>query len=150
VGLTWVVAEAARARSAEFGEHGVFRRVWNWFAYWLGPPPANQTVMVGTATAHGRAIGTVSVQRAGESDMERLQPEFNELRERLARHEEDVSRRFAETESQTTQAARRLDERIGEIEGRQRDLRRSSLRQEVRGARLFILGAVLSAIANLV
>jgi hypothetical protein len=43
-----------------------------------------------------------------------------------------------------------LSDRIGELEARQREPRHSGLRAEMRGAKLFILGAILSAIANLV
>jgi hypothetical protein len=150
VGLSWIVVEAARARSAEYGEHGLFRRIFDWFAFWLGPPGGSVTVqaMSGTATASGSMSGVV--MKANESDVERIDRELRELRERVAQQEKRVSELFTRVEGQLVNVSKELGGRIAEVEARHRELRRSALRAEVRGARLFILGAVLSAIANLV
>jgi chromosome segregation ATPase len=82
--------------------------------------------------------------------MQRLRREVDDLRERLPRLEQQVGRRFSEVEERIQRSAGEMGERIEQVEAQQRALRRASLRQEVRGARLFILGAVLSAVANLV
>jgi hypothetical protein len=149
VGLTWLVADASRARSKEFGEHGVLRRVWNWFAYWLGPPSQPIVKNIDAAVELSASLG-LAVASGQETELERIQRELNDLRERVSRHEEDVGRRFADLEARTSAAAANLQTRINELEARAREERRTSLRTEMRGARLFILGAILSAIANLI
>jgi hypothetical protein len=150
VGLTWLVAEASRARSAEFGERGIFRRIWAWLAYWFGSP--GQTVHVGSAhaTAGGSLAVTGSLIRADETELERLGRELGELRDRVARHEEDAARRFAHIQGELRQTAQDLGARVDTIEVRHRELRRAAQRKDIRGAYLFMLGAVLNAIANLV
>ncbi len=110
VGLTWIVVEASRARAAEFGERGLFRRTYDWFAYWLGPPSKvvnmSATVSGGGAIATGHAV----VVRANETEVERLSRELAELRGRVERREQATSERFAA-----------LSERINRVESEMRE-----------------------------
>ncbi len=57
---------------------------------------------------------------------------------------------MSEVEARAQQAADEAGKRIAKVETHQRELRRTALSGQVRGARLFIFGAVLSAVANVV
>jgi hypothetical protein len=150
VGLTWIVFDVSRARAAEFGERGVFRRIYDWFAYWLGPP--TQTVSASVRLSGGGSMamaggGTVTVN---ESDLERLSRELAELRARVERGEQVTSTRFAELAERINAVESEMRERVEELHQRERELRRSGLTLQKRGAQLFIFGALLSGAANLV
>jgi hypothetical protein len=148
-GLTWLVADASRARSAEFGEHGFLRRIWYWFAFWLGPPeqPVHLTMTAGGTVT---ATGTLTARQTNETEIERLQREVEELRDRVERYEGQTAQRFSALDESIRRAAEDLGGRLEDISVRQRELHRTALRRDVRGGRLFILGALLSAIANVV
>jgi hypothetical protein len=150
VGLSWIVVEASRARAAEFGERGLFRRIVAWFAYWLGPPDAPQHVIVtaggATATASGGGVGVV----VNESDIEQFSRELAELRARVERGEHATSERFAALGERIKAVESAMYERVRQLHDRQQELRRSALGREKRGAQLFIIGAILSGAANLV
>lgn len=149
VGLTWLVAEAARARSDEFGERGIFRRIWFWLVYWFSPPSKPAKLTVGASLESAASVNAVVIKGA-ETETERLRRELDELRDRVARHEDRVVERFAAIEARIEQTAATLGQRLGDLEAYQRERRRAGLRREIRGARLFILGAILSAAGNLV
>jgi hypothetical protein len=91
VGLTWIVVDASRARSAEYAEYGIFRRIFNWFAFWLGPPGQTGTVhaLSGTASARGGASGVLTTP--DDSDIARIDRELRELRGRVEQHEAQVA-----------------------------------------------------------
>jgi hypothetical protein len=57
---------------------------------------------------------------------------------------------FDRVQRQIEGMSRELSDRIAGVVERQQGVRRDALRGEIRGARLFILGAALSAAANLV
>lgn len=154
VGLTWVVADASRARREEFGEVGLARRTWRqiygWFAFWLGPPSQSVYIKAGEATARTSSSASLSVSSSNESDIERLHREMSEITARLTAHVESTARRFDGVDGRTNELRSDFAEQVTAIERRRQELRRSALRGEMRGARLFALGAVLSAAANLV
>jgi hypothetical protein len=148
VGLLLLVAEASRARRVEFGDYGVFRRIYRWFAFW---PPGRAVNVHGVASmgvAH--ASGSLTVIKSGETDVERLQRELASLTDRVEAHEHAFAKRFDGLQRQVDDVSRELSDRIASVVEQQLAVRRNALAGEVRGARLFILGAALSAAANLV
>jgi hypothetical protein len=149
VGLSWLVANASRERGAAYGDYGVFRRVWNWFAFWLGRPPEQHEVqLTGLMAASGSAAE--ATLRAGEPEMERLQRELSELRARVEASEARTVERFAAVQESIQRNAGQLQARIDEVATRQQDLHRGALRKDVLAGRLFIAGAILSAVGSLV
>jgi hypothetical protein len=151
VGLTWIVVEASRARAVEFGERGLFRRIYNWFAYWLGPPTeAANVVGVAAGTARATASASGANVLVNESDIDRLSRELAELRARVERSEQAASERFAALTERINTVESEMRERLTQLHQRHRELRRSALAREKRGAQLFIFGAILSGAANLV
>jgi nucleotide-binding universal stress UspA family protein len=149
-GLAWLVANASRARSEEFGEHGPFRRMWDWLAYWFGPPPEPVELRLGAAVVTSSASATITTGEASETEIERLQRELEQLRERLERHEEHTTQRFSTLDDTIRQHATDLAERIDQVAVQQRELHHTALRRDIRAGALFIFGALLSAVANLV
>jgi hypothetical protein len=149
VGLSWLVVNASRARSAEFGEHGLLRRIWNWFAYWLGAPP-QPVRMEGALTSKATLSGEGKVISATETQLERLARELRELRQHVERNEREWNDRLAGVEQRSREAVDGIRTELRAFEERQAEVRRTALRGDVFAARLFILGAILSAVANLV
>ena len=149
VGLSWLVANASRERGAKYGEYGVFHRIWNWLVFWLSPPsePVNLEVR---AASSASASGQLSVRKGNETEIERLAREVKELRERTERQEAQTSQRFASLEQSIQDMGNDLRGRIGEVAKQQLQLHRSALRSDVRAGRVFILGAILSMVANLI
>jgi hypothetical protein len=149
VGLTWIVADAARARRSEFNEYGPLRRVWNWFKYWLGAP---EQVIAKSGAVHLSARGGATAKgiRAGETELERVQRELTELRDYVEQYEVQVAERFGALDARVSLLGDDLTTRIEDVKKRSEERRRADLLGEIRGARLFILGAILSAIANFV
>jgi hypothetical protein len=105
--------------------------------------------MLQASSATGTSsVGTPTVSTfSHEADMERLEREVGELRakmERLHRHHEQ---RFT---TSTDASANSTPARISgstRLEERRRESRRTALRREMRGPRLFMAGAVLTTIA---
>lgn len=148
-GLSLIVADATRVRREEFGEVGIIRRMYRWFAYWLGhPDEAPQLHPVGTSLEQSWAIAVAP--REGETDIDRLTRELDDVRRRVLRHEESTRERFAAVDEAVAQVAEGLSSQLTDLEERRRHELRSTVVREIRGARLFFLGAALSAAANLV
>jgi hypothetical protein len=154
VGLSWVVADASRARREEFGEVGLARRTWRrvygWFAFWLGPPSQPVEIKAAAMAGHASGSGNLVMGVSNETEVERLRREVDELTAQVTAHVRSTGSRFDAVHGRVNELRSDFTERVGTIEAQQRELRRSALRGEVRGARLFALGAILSAAANLV
>jgi hypothetical protein len=149
VGFSWVIADASAALYREFGEPGPFRRVWLWLEYWLGAPAHYVDVSGGGGTrVSGSAQETFT--REGETDIERLGRELDELRTDLAAHKRATDQRFSDLEQRLSASEQRLSERADQIEEQLRQVRRGTLRRERRGARLFMVGIVLTLASALV
>ncbi|MEA2199441.1 MAG: hypothetical protein QOI89_37 [Solirubrobacteraceae bacterium] len=141
--FTWALVDASRARGREFGEYGLPRRVWNWLAFWLGPPPEVRSV---SASVSGgvRMTGSVTAVKSPESDVERLGRELAQLRTAFERHQQNVDERLASVQGDVDRLSEDVSGRIAEIEDRERDRRRGFLRREQRAAQLFIVGLLLT------
>jgi hypothetical protein len=123
VGLSWLVANASRERGDEFGEYGVLRRIRNWLVYWLGPAPEPVTLNV-SAAGSASATGHLSLRTSNETEIERLQRELQELRDRVQRHETQTAQHLSAVEENIQRTGAGLTERIEQIAGRQRELHR--------------------------
>lgn len=151
IGLTWIVAEASRERRQEFGEVGLLRRIGRWFSYWLfEEPPKRQIINLGIATSSAVAGGVAVMGVANETDVQRLERLLAQLTERLDNHEAATTKQVDEMRAETRQLEARLSGQLTAAEAQNRERRRRSLRREMSGARLFIVGAILSAAGNLV
>jgi hypothetical protein len=149
VGFSWVIADAAAALSHEYGEHGPFRRVWYWLRYWLGPPP-EPVSLSGTASASLGMRGRLTARKEPETDVERLERELGTLRQDFEDHKDASDRRLSSVEERLAEAMRQFAERADRIEQRLHELRHQTLRRERWGARLFMVGIVLTLASALV
>jgi hypothetical protein len=123
--------------------------MWAWLVYWLGPIPERVNLQV-TAAAQVSATASLTVARPNETDLERVQRDIQELRERLGHLETNIQGRLATVEQSLHEKHELLTTRVDEIETRQREARRADLRQTRWAGRLFALGAVLSAAGGIV
>jgi hypothetical protein len=144
-GFTWALVDASLARGREFAEYGVPRRIWNWFAFWLGPPPQPKQMSRAISSSLGLS-GSLTAIKNPESEIERLGREIGELSAAVERHREETNERLAVIQGDIQKMTDNLTGRIAEIEDRERDRRRALLRREQRAARLFILGLILTTV----
>lgn len=149
IGFSWVIADASAALSHEYGEHGPFRRVWYWVRYWIGPPGRSSSVSAATSASFGMS-GRLTATKAGETDIERLDRELGELRTDLEEHKTQTEQRMSDIDNRLRETAERLTERADEIEKRMSESRRTALRRERRGARVFMFGILLTLISALI
>ena len=148
-GFTWALVDASLARGREFAEYGLPRRVWNWFAFWLGPPPQPKQ-MSGAVSASLGLSGSLTAIKSPESEMERLGREIRELSAAVERHRKETGERLVAIEGNVQKMTDDLTGRIAEIEDRERSRRRGLLRREQRAAQLFIFGLLLTTITYIV
>jgi hypothetical protein len=148
LGLLWLAANVSRERVG-LGDAGFLRRIWIWLTYWLGPMPESQDISI-TAASAVSVSGSVSVARLNETEIERVQREVRELRERLDRFQTQVQGRLAAVEQSLHEKHELLTARVSEIETSLREARRADLRQTRWAGRLFALGAALSATGSLI
>ena len=150
VGFSWLVTSASRERGQKFAEWGPFRRIWNWFAYWLGPPPESATLEV-DVSSRARAIESVGVGVAvNETEQEFVRRELREVRELIDRVHTHANQRIDSVTETLAQTDARLTESIGQVEARHTAERRTTLRRDFRAGQLFILGALLSLAGALI
>jgi hypothetical protein len=163
-GFVWVVAEVSRTLSEDYGEAGVFRRIGRrikiGLRYVFEEPPKRvsfSSSMAGTATLSSGASLEVSARRKNETEIQRLTRELAELRADVEQQKKAVQNQFAGVDQRITdvqqsirETAESLSQRAYAIEQHLRAIHATSLRKEKGGARLFILGAVLTLIAALI
>jgi hypothetical protein len=148
-GFTWALVDASLARGREFAEYGLLRRTWNWFAFWLGPPPQPKQVSVAISSSLGLNTSLTGI-KSPESEMERLGRELRELSATVERHRKETDERIATVQGTVQKLTDDLAGRIAEIEERERNRRRGLLRREQRAAQLFIFGLTLTTSTYLV
>lgn len=142
-GFTWALVDASLARGREFEEYGLPRRIWNWFAFWLGPPPKPQHISVAISESLGLS-STLTAIKSPESDIERLGREIGELSATVQRHHKETNERLATAQNDVQKLTDEMTAQIAKIETRERDRRRGLLRREQRAAQLFIFGLLLT------
>ena len=126
------------------------RRVWNWLAFWLGPPPesvaleVNVSSSVSATGSLGIGVGTT------ETEQEFVRRELREVRELIDRVQTQTNQRIDSVAEGLAQTDARLSERIGQVEERHSAERRTTLRRDFRAGQLFMLGAVLSLVGGLI
>jgi hypothetical protein len=141
------MAEASAARAREYGERGIFRRIYGWFAYWLGAPGESITGSAVLSTTGSFTVGTPTISTfSNESDTERLERELGELRKEVERLHRHYEQRFESTDQRVSELSASTNQRIEVLEQAGKESRRIALRREMRGAQLFMAGAVLTTI----
>lgn len=116
VGFSWLVTSASRERGQQFGEWGPLRRIWNWFAFWLGPPPESVTLEVNVSSSVS-ATGSLGIEvRANETEQERVRRELRQLHELVDRVHTQANQRIDTLTDGLAQTDARLSERIGQVE----------------------------------
>jgi hypothetical protein len=151
VGLLLVVSRASRELRHRFGEVGKLRSAARWIrrTVFEGPPePVSAAVRVPSAIAN--ADGGNTAVLTGETQIDRLDRELSALTSRVAQHEARTAKENAELHRRFADNFNDLNSRVQAITESDDATRRNDLRREVQGARIFILGAVLSALANVV
>ena len=147
LGLWWLAVNVSRER-VELGEAGFVQRIWESLKLLLGPMPKPVSV---TAVDHVDAVsGSAHASGYTETEMERVQREVRELRERLDGFQIQIQARVAAVEQTLDEKHDLLAARVTEIETRLREARRAELRQNRWAGRLFAVGAALSAAGALV
>jgi hypothetical protein len=153
VGLTWVVADASRARWREYREPSVLRRIGNWFNYWLfeEPPPMTRPELAGTVTGSGGSSDVPSIGGvANETPMQRLQREVTGLRQRFDEQERTVASRLSNLERRPNAAIRGWPSRSTRLTPERSRFAWPLYAARCEARSLFFLGAFLSALANLI
>jgi hypothetical protein len=144
------VSDASRARRVEFGDLSLPRRFIKWVGDGVRLARISQTVhLSGTASARASASGTLTVLK-DETAIERLERRLDELSQRVDRQHDEATARIDAFRADLQENVAELQSRFGAFGDEQKRLRRHELRLQVLGSRLFILGAALSAAANLV
>jgi hypothetical protein len=146
-GLTHAIHVAARERRQRFGILSWPRALVAWVRFWLGPPASPVIVQAGGGSARASGGGSVSVI-GQETDIERLTREVRELRARQTAHDRAVADHLDETNRRVNDIAADLDQQVSKIVTDDQRDRRAALRREILGARVFMVGAILSALAN--
>lgn len=149
VGLTRVIYVANRERRERFGILSAPRRLLAWIRFWLIDPPGRPVTLEVGGGGGARSCGGADVSIVNnETDIERLTREVRELRARQVSHERTVANRIDETNRRVNDVAAELHQQVRQIVDTDHRDRRSTLRDEVLGARVFMAGAILSALAN--
>ena len=147
-GFSWSIANASIARRRELHEVGVLLKAVRKLLYWF-EEPAEPVPLEGLgATASSGASMDHTIGHDTES--ERLQRQIDELRAALEGHRSETSKRFEMLKHQMDESAKQVDARVTTLGDSQREIRRSTFRYEIGAGCVFILGAVLSMLANLV
>jgi hypothetical protein len=142
-GFTWALVDASLARGREFEEYGLPRRIWNWFAFWLGPPPQPKNISLTMNESLGMSDAAIAI-KTPESDIEQIRREIGELSATVERHRVKTDECLTVVHSEVQKLTEDVTAHIEEIETRERDRRRGLLRREQRAAQLFIFGLALT------
>jgi hypothetical protein len=84
---------------------------------------------------------------SGETDVERLQREIDALRAEMERLHQHYEQKFENADRRVSELHAGTNQRIERLEQERKESRRIALRREMRGAKLFMAGAVLTTIA---
>lgn len=148
VGFSWTIAEASTACSREYGELGFFRRVFAWAAYWFGSPGEPKPLQASIGFGFGLHAGAPTISTfSGETDVERLQREIDGLRAEMERLHQHYEQKFENADRRVSELHAGTNQRIERLDQERKESRRIVLRREMRGAKLFMAGAVLTTIA---
>ncbi len=148
-GFAWALTVATHALGDEYAEYGVMRKVWRWFAYWLGPPPAPQTIS-GSVSASLGITGSLTGHKVTTNDIERLEQQITYLRAEFEQHREAIEKRVTEVHSEQQQRHGEVVDRIETIEARERQRRYEQLRRERYAALMFLVGVALTTAGALI
>ncbi|MGO9322081.1 MAG: hypothetical protein ACLQBY_14940 [Solirubrobacteraceae bacterium] len=148
-GFGWALTAATHALGDEYAEYGVFKKVWRWLAFWLGPPPVSQKASA-TISAEGGGTASATGHKVTETDIERLEHDIAILRADFERHRDAIDQRVSGLQAEHQKQHGEVLQRINTIEARERQRRYEQLRRERYAAFTFLLGVTLTTVGALV
>jgi len=148
-GFAWALTTATHALGDEYAEYGVARKIWRWFAFWLGPPPVVHEASGRISAAVG-LTGTAAGHKVTETDIERLEQQIAYLRADFERHRDAIDKRVEAIDTEHQKRHSEVVERIKTIEARDRERRYAQLRRERYAALTFLVGVALTTAGALV
>jgi hypothetical protein len=146
-GFVWVIMDTSATLSQEHDRPGIVRRAWRWLVYWLSPPGDTYHDVMSGQVHFGGSLRVQVTASSEETDLDRLQREVHELREAFQQHQNDVGQRFVAAETRVSELRADTDARITELGKSQTERDRVGLLRDLRGAYLFMLGAIVTTIA---